>query len=41
MNFYCTELQLASVCPPRIDLSYGSRESDISTVSEKICEYKV
>jgi len=40
-GFSCTELQLLSLCPPRISLSDGTSESDIRTLSEKIYEYKV
>jgi len=41
MDLSCTELQLLLLCPPRVALSDGACESDIHTLSEKICEYKV
>ena len=39
--FLTDELQLSSLCPPRVALSDGTGKSDICTVSEKIREYKV
>ena len=36
MEFSCTELQLLSLCPPRVALSDGTHKSDICTLSESI-----
>jgi len=40
-GFSYTKLQVILFSPPRVILSDGTRESDIRTLSEKICEYKV
>ena len=37
----CIELYLVPSCSPIVDLSHGTYKSEISLLSEKICECKV